>query len=241
MSEAEKVFSTIYHDNIWGDGESVSGYGSSHQQTQFVKIELPYVLEELNVRTMLDLPCGDFNWMKDVDLTRLHYTGADIVPDLAKSNNASYANAQRTFTTLDLTSSPLPKVDLIFTRDCLVHLPNELVFAALRNICLSGSTYFMTTSFSWRFFNANNDIPMGHWRRINLEIAPFHLPPPMRFLVEGCSESEGQLGDKTLGIWPVSQIKRRLQDKFPELALPERANTFTGVWKMDPLIKNLAD
>ena len=97
----------------------------------------------------------------------------------------------------------------------------------------------MTTSFSWRFVNANYDIPMGSWRRINLELAPFFLPPPMRILIEGCTETDGLLADKTISVWPVSQIKRHLQERFPELKLKERVSTITGIWKMAKLIDDL--
>jgi hypothetical protein len=36
---------------------------------------------------MLDAPCGDFNWMKEVDLSAVHYTGGDIVEPLVNSNH----------------------------------------------------------------------------------------------------------------------------------------------------------
>ena len=60
----------------------VSGPGSDVNQTSLITKELFALFKDLNIRTMLDIPCGDFNWMKDVDLNSIDYTGADIVEEL---------------------------------------------------------------------------------------------------------------------------------------------------------------
>ena len=39
---------------------------------------------------MLDIPCGDFYWMKEVDLKDIEYIGADIVDELIKKNNDKF-------------------------------------------------------------------------------------------------------------------------------------------------------
>lgn len=76
----EEIFSKIYENNSWGESESVSGPGSSLQQTRAIRMSLPSLLKTLQVETMLDAPCGDFHWMKEVDLSFLSmYIGADIV------------------------------------------------------------------------------------------------------------------------------------------------------------------
>ncbi len=66
----------------WGKVESLSGPGSSLEQTSTVRILLPYIFTKYNVQTILDLPCGDFNWMQKVDLGSCEYIGADIIQHL---------------------------------------------------------------------------------------------------------------------------------------------------------------
>lgn len=83
--------------------------------------------------------------MKHVPLDGADYTGADIVPDLIERNR-QFETEKIRFKQLNLIQGRLPKVDLIFGRDCLVHLSYQDALTALRNICNSGSTYLLTTT-----------------------------------------------------------------------------------------------
>jgi hypothetical protein len=60
--------------------------------------------------------------MSKVNLTDVDYLGSDIVPEIIDKNNHDYASESIKFKTLDLTVDSLAEADLIFTRDCLVHL-----------------------------------------------------------------------------------------------------------------------
>lgn len=206
MTDVEQVFTGIYRHNSWNDAESVSGPGSRRAQTRHLQSELPLLLKELKVRTLLDIPCGDFNWMKEVDLEGVNYIGGDIVGQLIERNSQLWTNERRSFVQIDLMTSQLPRADLVFCRDCLGHLPVEAIYAALRNICASGAEYLLTTHFTYRSLDANRDILTGDWRRLNLEIPPFCFPPPKRMIVEGCSEGGGCFADKSMSLWPVGQI-----------------------------------
>ena len=208
FKSTEAVFTGIYKTNAWGHQDSVSGEGSSTRQTRVIAAELPSLFAALKISTILDIPCGDFHWMKDVDLARLDYTGADIVKDLIETNRSKYAGERRRFQSMNLIQDRLPRVDLILCRDCLVHLSGAEILLALRNICDSQSEYLLTTTFTDRTHNA--DIVAGQWRVINLELAPFWLPKPLRVVNEGCTEGNGAFQDKALGLWKVSEIRESL-------------------------------
>ncbi|HYV13569.1 MAG TPA: hypothetical protein VE980_21875, partial [Pyrinomonadaceae bacterium] len=62
------VFSEIYQTNAWQDPESVSGRGSTLARTNVITSNLPVLLQELNANSLIDAACGDFNWMRHVDL-----------------------------------------------------------------------------------------------------------------------------------------------------------------------------
>jgi hypothetical protein len=202
------VFSDIFKHNSWGGADSVSGPGSDACQTKIITHELPVLFKALNVSTVLDIPCGDFNWMKDVNLKNITYTGADIVQALIETNNSKYSKEGIGFRNLDLIRDKLPKVDLIFCRDCLVHLSFADIKLALANICASQSEYFLTTTFPERKKNYN--IVTGQWRVINLEVSPFTFPQPIRIINEGCTEGNGIYKDKSLGLWRIADIKGSL-------------------------------
>lgn len=202
------VFGEIYRRNRWGGRESASGTGSDLQQTAVIVAELPRLFERYAIASMLDIPCGDFHWMQRVDLGRVEYMGADIVPELVAADIAAYRRPGVAFSTLNLANDPLPRADLVFCRDCLVHLSFEDVYAALRNICASDARFLLTTTFPAH--PRNRQIRTGQWRPLNLQAAPFLLPPPIELIDERCTEGDGEHRDKSMGLWTIEQLREAI-------------------------------
>jgi SAM-dependent methyltransferase len=200
----EKKFTKYYASNFWHDAQSLSGPGSNLEQTAVIRKQLPSLFESYGIRTVLDIPCGDFSWMKEVPLIISQYIGADIVDDLVNTNNAQYADRCRSFTKLDAVKDDLPCVDLILSRDCFVHFSVNDIMAALRNFQRSGSSYLLTTTFTDRKHNIS--IETGGWRPINLEAPPFNLPPPTQIVNEQCTQHGGRYRDKSLALWKLENI-----------------------------------
>ena len=203
------VFAQAYETNAWAGRASRSGSGSEFEQTRTLIAELPALFRSIGVRSLLDIPCGDFHWMKQVDLSGIDYVGADVVARIVERNRDAHRAPNLSFQTLDLASDRLPKVDLILCRDCLVHLSYDDIVRALRNMVASGSTYLLSTTFVGRA--ANIDCATGGWRALNLEEAPFLLPPPLRVVNEKCTENEGIYADKSLGLWRLNDIGSRIR------------------------------
>ena len=194
----------MYETNLWSGAESRSGVGSSLAATARLRSELPPLLRSLGIRRLLDLPCGDFHWMKEVDLEGIEYIGGDIVQAAVEANRASYEGPGRRFIRADLTSGPLPAADAIFCRDLLVHFSFENIARAFRTMRASRAEWLLTTTFTGP--RANSDIVDGDWRPLNLERAPFHLPSPVVIIVEGCTEEGGAYADKSIGVWRTADL-----------------------------------
>ncbi len=201
----ENVFDYIYKKKFWQNAESVSGWGSTLEITKELRPRLEKLLGDLNVKSFLDVPCGDFNWMKEVNFGETKYIGGDIVRDLVTELNQRYESDKRSFIHLDVATGKLPDVEMIFIRDCFIHLNNTLVENALRNIASSSIKYFVTTHAPGIPFNA--EIETGQFRDINFTKAPFNLPEPMLVINEGCIDP--LLKDKSLGVWKVSELMKR--------------------------------
>jgi hypothetical protein len=204
-SDPADVFRHIYGRHHWAGSESASGAGAGVGQTAEIRRVLPALLAELGVATMLDLPCGDYGWMRTVDPPVARYIGADLLPEIIEPLEAEFADARREFRVLDLTRDALPAADLLFCRDCLVHLSYDDIRRALRNILRSDISWVLTTTFPGA--EPNEDIVTGDWRTLDLEQAPFHLPPPVRILNEGCTEAAGAFADKSLGLWRAEELR----------------------------------
>jgi hypothetical protein len=200
------IFSRIYRDNLWGDPESASGPGSTGGRTAAFLDDLLVALRQLEVRTLLDVPCGDFNWAADVADAVDRYIGADVVAEVVAANVARHAGPGRAFLRLDLTRDSLPLADAVLCRDCLVHFSFADARAALRNVQRSGSCYLIATTFADRTFN--DDIRTGGWRPLNLQGPPFAFPAPLLTIDERCASDGGRYRDKRLGVWPVAALPR---------------------------------
>lgn len=193
------LFERIYERNEWGGDESRSGPGSTLAETEKLRRELPGIVEQLRVEVFLDVPCGDWNWMRLIELPVRHYIGMDVVPTVVAQNHERYASPSRSFLLGDARTSKLPSADLVFSRDFLVHLSNRDVRKALANFRRTAADYIMTTTFTDR--PQNSDIETGSWRPLNLEAPPFSWPPPEVILVEECAYGDGQFRDKSMGVW----------------------------------------
>jgi SAM-dependent methyltransferase len=199
------VFSAIYHDNAWSSKESLSGPGSELAPTTRLRAELPMLTRELSVRSLLDAPCGDFHWMREVRLDLDRYIGVDIVPELIRANQRKYGDGTRRFICLDITRDELPQADLILCRDCLVHLSFPDIASALRKFQESGSAYLLTTTFAG--LSKNAEIMTGDWRPIEFQLPPFNFPMPTKLIREGVDLSdELPEADKCLGLWRLADI-----------------------------------
>jgi 2-polyprenyl-3-methyl-5-hydroxy-6-metoxy-1,4-benzoquinol methylase len=201
MTNLKKVFTEIYESNSWTSSESRSGLGSELLSTETIRKELPEVFKKFNIKSVLDIPCGDFNWMNNVDLKEVHYIGADIVENMIEDNKNNFKDYE--FKVLDITEDDLPEVDLIFARDILGHFDYENIEKTIKNIIRSGSKYLLTTSFTkWEY---NVDIKNGDWRPINLMLKPF-LFKPIYLINENCFEGDFQYNDKCLILFDLNKL-----------------------------------
>ena len=202
FATTEKIFTVIYNENKWGDKQSRSGPGSTLIQTKTIRNRLPELLEGYHIHSMLDIPCGDFNWMKEINLDSISYIGADIVEKIIKFNNEEHSKENRKFVKIDILKDELPQVDLIFCRDLFIHFSYRDIFTAIENIKKSRSKYLLATSN--RLGTKNFDILTGQWHPINLLIKPFSFPSPLK-VVDEKSTREVDKGN-SLHLWKICDL-----------------------------------
>jgi hypothetical protein len=197
---AESRFKQIYKTNYWANGESLSGEGSTLEATRHVRAALVEFIQKYQVGSLLDVPCGDFNWMKEVRLG-IPYIGGDIVDELVARNQKVHATDKRRFQVINLTQTPLPQSDLILSRDCLNHLSFQDIELAMENICASGATYLAVSQFPAQASNGNQESGFTY-RELNFCLAPFNWPPPLAQYDELCHPG------KHLCFWRIAELPR---------------------------------
>ncbi|HMQ07313.1 MAG TPA: methyltransferase domain-containing protein [Saprospiraceae bacterium] len=201
------VFEKTYKYNLWKNQESLSGDGSTLDSTKDLRRDLATLIKKYEIHTIADMACGDFNWMKEMDFSRVQYYGIDIVPELIRKNNMKYAGNTVQFFCADLTKIHFMSMDLVILRDVLVHLPFEDSWKILRNIKASQSKYLLVTSFINDRINKDIDAGGYRWRTLSLHQAPFHFTHPMETIVENCNEGDGKFKDKSMILVDISNIK----------------------------------
>lgn len=198
-------FSRIHEMNMWGAETSRSGLGSEQDAVAVLSSELPVLLRDLGISSLLDAPCGDGAWISNIELN-VDYVGVDIVPALVETLRVSQAAAKerRRYVVADIVVDDLPYADAILCRDCLVHLPFKDIELAIENFRRTGANWLIATTFPE--FLKNADCEEGDWRALNMEGSPFLWPKPIALLNEQCDEVGGAYRDKSLGVWRVAEL-----------------------------------
>lgn len=201
----QDAFRKVFAENKWANKESVSGPGSTKSATAELLPQLNEVVDRYGIKSLIDAPCGDFNWIRPLT-ERVNYVGVDVVPEVIK---IARSRGDFKFWVADISSEVLPKRDLILCRDCLVHMTAEMALKVLQNFISSGSAYLLTTTFPDLMKNAPGSL--GGWRPINLNVAPFNLPEPLEMIIERPNLPPNEkYGRKALGLWRLNQVAETL-------------------------------
>lgn len=202
-NSVENIFLHYYNRGSWG-GESKSGLGSNLTSTSNLIVELPLLFREFSIKTVLDIPCGDFHWFQYVNLNGIKYTGADIVEDIIESNISKHKKNDISFIKFNLIKEIPPCFDLILCRDLFIHFSFQDALRSIKNLQLSNSIYLLTTTF--RGESINKDIYTGDFYPINLEISPFFFPPPLKVIAEDDSSYNLHHSKKSLCLWKLDSL-----------------------------------
>lgn len=180
-------FSDIYRLHAWG-GASRSGPGSDPAN---IRIYLDYIQHFINghdtqVKSIVDLGCGDWAYMEKLDLGRAEYLGLDVVPQLIAENSRRFGSDKVRFDLFDIDADYLPPADLLICKDVLQHLGSVSVQKVLSQ--MHNFRYCLLTNDIDRFHmpywplkvrhsvaRANIEISDGGWRPLKLGEEPFSI------------------------------------------------------------------
>jgi len=203
----KRVFDWIYANNHWAPEEGIplSGPGSTLESTKTLRLLLPVIVKAVGAKSILDAGCGDFTWMQSTEIEVEKYIGADIAQFIITKNKKTYENDTYSFCCLDVVKDSLPKVDIIFCRDCLAHLSNEDIISALKNFKKSGAKYLLTSTYPK--ITINNNMQTGNFRGINLRAYPFNFPIPIMMFEEISAERDMKRWGKWMALWRLEDIE----------------------------------
>lgn len=179
------IFERYFSEQFWGNRDGSSGPNSAFQTTAVVRENLQKLLTDYAIDSICDAGCGDCNLFRYIDISEIKYNGVECVSALTAQNQQRFSDQSNMhFHTLDVVSDPLPRVDLIISRDVVHYLPNALVQRFLDNCQKSGSRYLLITHNTHAPQSANTETQAGIFRPVNLTQAPFSWPVPITTIKE---------------------------------------------------------
>lgn len=173
-----KRFTIIFFINYWNDKTSKSGPGSSLDNTKNLIEILKKIVSTKKIRTILDLPCGDFRSFKNFteQYPDINYLGGDIVRPLIYKNRKFFGKKNIDFFYCDARKTKLPMADLWLCRDLFIHLSFNEIFSVLKNFQDSSTRYLLVSSYLTKNSHINIDIKRNIDSRIlDMSKSPFNI------------------------------------------------------------------
>jgi SAM-dependent methyltransferase len=157
---------------------SSSGPGSALSVTVPYRDFLARFIREHDVRSIVDLGCGDLEIMSHVDLGDASYLGIDVIAERIERNRKKLGEHPRfSFSVGDARTLPMSSIagfDLLIIKDVLQHWTNAEVAAWLArwHFAVQRPHYALVTNCNYGP-TVNRDVAAGGWRAIDLTKAPF--------------------------------------------------------------------
>jgi len=169
--------------------KSASGVGSALGKATEISLEfIVNVTRRFGATSLLDIPCGDVNWIFDsyeTDTLPI-YVGLDITKAVLELNTQRFVHhSNKKFMFWDATECPLPRFrnvtngaeqpfDIVHVRDVIQHLTLDQGVKYFCNVFKSGAKVLITTTFPESGENVN--IKEGEFYYNDLSREPFSFP-----------------------------------------------------------------
>lgn len=151
--------------------ETKCGGGSTIENNRTTIAFMNKLIRKYDIQSIADLGCGDFNWMKQVELNNVYYVGYDWVwhTDTLQYEFDEYRHIE--FRIGNIATIDIIPADLVVCKDVLIHMDNDQALATLDNIKKSKARYILVTSYDVK----DNERVLSNYAPMNMEKPPFNL------------------------------------------------------------------
>jgi hypothetical protein len=224
------VFTTIYKTNGWGCQETVSGPGATEAKTKTLRETLLPSLTQLRVRSVVDIGCGDCQWMGLVNFNKesiqsIQYIGVDIVDELILTNQKQNTDMNKMFQQMDVLEDPPETADCWIARDFLGQYSFASISIFFQKFLESTTKILALTSIAC---SSNVDGEDGSYRPLNLSLPPFEFKG-----VKTLPDDTQWFREKTLVFVTREEVEtwmaKLVQKKSPIKPLSSTSNSAKGI------------
>ena len=164
-------FEEIYATNAWGVG---SGEGSIYENAKGYAKFLEKFIRRRNIKSVIDLGCGDWQFSRFIDWQGARYQGFDIVRPVIETNRTKFSSSNIEFNIYSGEPAALPDSDLLIAKDVLQHWSNGFIRTFFNEI--NRYKYVLITNcINPTGITVNSDIENGDFRYLDIRLPPFNV------------------------------------------------------------------
>ncbi len=171
-----EIFEKIYRQKIWYMG---SGSGSLPENTVEYREFLQKYIVQHDIKKVIDIGCGDWQFSRLMDWSQVEYLGIDVVDFVITANQRMYQEDNIGFLCGDVREMELPQADLVILKDVLQHWSNEEILDFFQT--LDHHEHVLSIN-AFSADGLNRDIENGEARPVDLRRAPFHFQAEALYL-----------------------------------------------------------
>lgn len=174
------IFTQIYQREIWGKGENEEFKGSPGGSSKLDYSLQPFILflrkmiENNNIKSIVDIGCGNFDWARPVyeDLLHITYTGYDAYNDIINYNKQKHPDFEFIHFDCYNQKEKLKSADLCILKDVLQHWSNAEIRTFFDYLVIHKKYKYILIINVSNQTEDNKDIATGGFRELNSGYAP---------------------------------------------------------------------
>jgi len=128
-----------------------------------------------DIRTIVDIGCGDWQFSRFLNLEGVRYHGFDVVRSVVERNRARFASDMVSFDEMPADFAAVPDADLLVMKDVLQHLPDAEIMRHKHDLFSRYPRCLLSNSYRKIDTPTNIDIGVGGFRSLDLNAAPYHF------------------------------------------------------------------
>jgi SAM-dependent methyltransferase len=153
-----------------------SGPGSRlEENTEMIEF-LECFIRVKKIKTILDIGCGDWQYMQAVDLQGCKYIGIDCVQSVVDADTAKFGNENVEFRCGDILECEFPPADMVIIKDVVIHLTNAQIFKLWERVKGYKHVIFVFDDKASNPAAYKDEIETGDFRSLDLHAEPFKFP-----------------------------------------------------------------
>jgi SAM-dependent methyltransferase len=128
-----------------------------------------------NIRIVIDIGCGDWQFSRFLNFDGVRYYGFDVVESVVAQNRALYSSENVTFDIMPLDFAEMPHADLLIMKDVLQHLLDTEIMRHKRELFSRYPRCLLSNSYRKFETPMNIDVAYGGFRSLDLNAPPYEF------------------------------------------------------------------